>query len=307
MRPSTRARALVLAAVATASLAPSAQAANPSKAECLAASEAWIKAHKANHLRDARAQLLVCAAPSCPADVREECARHVPDVARQIPSVVFAAKDGAGADLGAVTVTMDGQPFAARLDGTAIELDPGEHTFHFVAPGLPPLDRTLVILQGEPGRREALVLGAPPAPPIAATAQTAVVPQGPVDTPSATSGGGGLGGGRIAALALAGVGVAGIVVGGVFAASASSKWSQAKADCGAGCGPDAPAQGEKTDAQNAATLSTVAFVAGGAMLAAGAVLWFVFPGSGASSGTGLVRVAPQIGAGTGGAVLTGSF
>ena len=43
-----------------------------------------------------------------PADVRDECAEHVPQLNAAIPSVVFVAQDAAGNDISAVKVTMDG-------------------------------------------------------------------------------------------------------------------------------------------------------------------------------------------------------
>ena len=102
-----------------------------------------------------------------------------------------------------------------------------------------------------------------------------------------------------------GVGVAGLVVGSLFGAVASSKWSAAKSDCGAGCGPTAPAQGEKSTASSDATISTVAFVVGGVLAAGGVVLYLTAP-SRTASGTGL-RIAPALGSNETGVVLAGGF
>ncbi len=52
-------------------------------------------------------------------------------------AIVFEAKDGAGNDLVAVTVTMDGQRVTDKLDGLPLQLDPGEHRFTFESEGLP--------------------------------------------------------------------------------------------------------------------------------------------------------------------------
>jgi hypothetical protein len=99
-------------------------AADPTMADCLTASETSIKLRGGHHLRDARQQLLVCAALTCPAEVRSECERRVVAVNAAIPTLVFEAKDAAGNDLSAVTVTMDAKPLVDRLEGTAISLDP---------------------------------------------------------------------------------------------------------------------------------------------------------------------------------------
>jgi hypothetical protein len=59
------------------------------------------------------------------------------------------------------------------------------------------------------------------------------------------------------------------------------------------------------DAKSAATISTIAFAAGGAALAAGVVLWLTAPSGGASR-TG-VRLAPAVGSGYGGVALGGAW
>jgi hypothetical protein len=75
------------------------------------------------------------------------------------------------------------------------------------------------------------------------------------------------------------VGVAGIAVGSVFGLLASSSASSSK---NAGCPNCTPAQftqatSDYNSASDDATISTVAFVAGGAALAAGAILFFTAP------------------------------
>ncbi|HXY44665.1 MAG TPA: hypothetical protein VEH29_10795 [Acidimicrobiales bacterium] len=117
--------------------------------------------------------MLVCAAASCPADIQKECLRRVDEVNAQIPTVTFEAKDTAGRDLSAVKVAMDGQPLAERLEGMALSVDPGEHTFAFETPGQPLVTRRFIIQQGQKDRHETIVFGAP-------TAETPPVPQGVV-------------------------------------------------------------------------------------------------------------------------------
>ena len=54
---------------------------------------------------------------------------------------------------------MDGEPLADRLEGTAVSVDPGEHTFTFEAPGYAVATKRLMILEGQKDRREAVTLG----------------------------------------------------------------------------------------------------------------------------------------------------
>jgi hypothetical protein len=299
----SRAPRLVALWVGLAIAAPSAtsRAAEPTKAECLDASEAWLAQRKAGKLREARGKLLVCAAESCPKDVREECAQHVAEISAAIPTVVFEVKDASGQDVSAVKVTIDGAPLVDRLDGTAIPLDPGDHRFTFVAEGLPPAEKTLAVHEGEKGRLERIdltaraeALGHPAAPPAVPPATTA-------DEPSGTPGGAQ----RAIGLVVGGAGVAGIAVGAIFGAVAQSKWSQAKTNCGTGCGPDAPAQQEKNEAQSAASTATVAFIAGGVAMGIGAVVWLT--ARRAAGPVTELTLVPAFGAGLEGLTLRGAF
>ncbi len=62
---------------------------------------------------------------------------------------MFDVKDASGNSQTSVVVTMDGQPFADRLDGTAVALDPGDHLFSFTAPGQAKVERHVVIYEGD--------------------------------------------------------------------------------------------------------------------------------------------------------------
>ncbi len=259
-------------------VAPPARAADPTVQECLSANVTSITLRNQHKLGEARAELLVCAAPSCPEDIRLECVRRVRLVNAAIPMIVFQVKDPSGNDLAAVTVTMDGKPLVDRLDGTALSLDPGEHRFSFTAAGRPTVERTFILHEGEQDRRERIVLAnAPEAPALAPAPAPAGPPPVVVDRrPS------GMGTARIAGATVAGIGLAGVVVGAVFGLSAKSRYDESNKDCGKQ--PGDPNGCESTagvtlrdEARTAGTISTVAFIVGGVGLAAGAVLWFTAP------------------------------
>src|SRR5580700_4041082 len=82
-----------------------AQAADPTTADCLAASDASLKFGNDHKLRAERSQLLVCASSTCPTDIKKECLTRVDEVNVQIPTIVFSVNDAKGADLSAVKVT----------------------------------------------------------------------------------------------------------------------------------------------------------------------------------------------------------
>jgi hypothetical protein len=78
-----------------------AEAADPTTADCLSASESSLSLRNQHKLREARAALLICSAASCPGDVRAECTRRVSEVNAAIPTIVFEAKDSSGGTISA--------------------------------------------------------------------------------------------------------------------------------------------------------------------------------------------------------------
>jgi hypothetical protein len=271
-------------AVACAVIAPrgSASAADPTMEECVAANEKAGPLQHSGKLREARASLLRCSAASCPSVVRDDCIKGATQIDAALPTIVFEAQDAAGNDMSAVRVTMDGEEIANKLTGGALEIDPGEHAFVFEGGGQT-VEKRLIIHQGEKNRRERIVLAAAsPASPAGSSAQNE-------GTPEATASG--LGSQKTLAIVAGGAGVAGIAVGSVLGLLASSKWNQAKTDCGAGCAPGTPAQDEASNAHSMATLANVSFAVGGVALAAGAVLWVLAPRAKPASA---LRVGPFV-------------
>ncbi len=151
----TRTALLAAAAVAVARSAVATEPA-PTKAECIAASESGQDLRHAGKLNDARTQFAVCVAASCPGPIRDDCAQRLNEIGKATPSVVFEVKDATGNDVPGVAITMDGQSVAGV--GTAIELDPGEHTFSFEVAGLPKIEKRLVIAEGVKQRREVVIM-----------------------------------------------------------------------------------------------------------------------------------------------------
>jgi hypothetical protein len=298
--------ALVAAAVLTAP-AP-AHAADPTTADCLGASESSISLRNEHKLRAARAQLLVCAAPNCPADIRTECTRRVAEVNAAIPTIVFEVKDTSANDVSAVKVSMDGQLLAERLEGTSLSIDPGVHVFTFESAGQAKVEKQLVIRQGEKDRRERITVGgaASTTPPAAAAPQaaptTAETTAPPVTTtptePSSLQSGqpSRLGTQKIAAIVAAGVGVVGVGIGAVFGLQSMSKHNDASNACPDKC-TDQSGVDLWNSARSAGNVSTAAFIVGGVGLTAGAALWF----------TAKPSASTQVGIGPGSIELKGSW
>ncbi len=303
--------------------APGARAADPTTADCLSASEASLKLRSAHKLREARAQLLVCAAQTCPTDVRNECASRVSELNAAIPTVVFEAKDSAGNDLTDVKVAMDAQPLVDRLDGASISLDPGPHTFTFTASAQRPVEKMFVIQEGEKDRHVRVVIGAAEqaavsSPPAATPSSASPGAPPPVSAPPALVsspaaapdvGGSSWSTQKTIGLVVGGVGVVGAVVGTVFGLVASHDWSQAQSECASptSCPNHAASVSDHDATVTAGTVSTVAFIAGGAAIAAGAVLFFTAPHDAEQRPAVSVHIAPAWSPGHGGVLMEGAF
>jgi hypothetical protein len=117
-------------------------------------SQAYEKSQEdraAGRLNAAIAQLKVCIDASCPAFIREDCSRWMNETEVALPSVVFAVRRD-GQDQMEAEVRCDGAVLVQDLDGKAIPVDPGPHTFTFSIPGLAPIERQLLVREGERNR-----------------------------------------------------------------------------------------------------------------------------------------------------------
>jgi hypothetical protein len=285
-----------------------ARAADPTTSDCLAAAEASLKSGNEHHLRTEREQLLVCAASSCPPDIVKECIRRVEEVNVAIPTIIFEAKDAAGNDLSAVKVTLDGEVLAEKLDGTALSIDPGEHTFLFETAGQPPITKHYVIHEAQKDRHEAIAFGTPPVPaivtpPPAVTAPTsstaAPAPALAAVAPSPVESNRALGTQKIVAIVAGSVGVVGVIGGTIFGLVAMSRKNDAQKVCSGQC-PTQAGVNDWNDAKDAGNASTAFYIIGGLGLAGGAALWFTAPSSNHGPG-------PQVGVGPGGIQLKGTW
>jgi hypothetical protein len=263
------------------------------KAACLDA------ASKAQNLRDnhklveAREQLRRCAAATCPAVVQGDCANWLTEVEKALPTVVVTAKSPTGADLVAVTVSVDGQALVSKLDGQAVPLNAGLHTFHFEGSAGASIDQQVLVKEGEKNQPIAVVLGAPAAPAVPTT------PAAPA--PSPVDSGGGSSPWRTVGWVAGGLGAAGLAMGGVFGLLAINAKSNAHCDANNVCDANT-ASGVKS----AALLSDVGWMAGGVLLAGGAALVLLAPRTGHEQAAS-AQVAPVVMANGAGAAVAGRW
>ena len=123
---------LALAFVVSGVLATSAaRAAKPDTKACIAAFDQGQRSRSDNELRRAQTELLSCTQESCPAVLRADCAGVLRAVQADLPTIVLAAVDGEGHDISDVAVRAGAETIAQKIDGRAIELDPGTYDFRF--------------------------------------------------------------------------------------------------------------------------------------------------------------------------------
>jgi hypothetical protein len=149
-------------------------------------------------------------------------------------------------------VKLDGVPVEAKVLGTAISVDPGEHSATASAPGREPWAAKLQIKEKE---SQTLTV-----PSLVSTAPTALPPP-PPSTPWK----------RPVGIAAAGAGAVLLAVGAGFGSRAISLGSHAASECpGLMCSPAGIS--DVSDGRSAANVANGTLAAGGALLAAGAVL-----------------------------------
>jgi hypothetical protein len=235
---------------------------------CINAAEQSLALRQKEQLHDALRTLAICADPSCPAEVRSECTQRIEAIGVAMPTMIFEAKDGAGNDLSQVTVTMDGAPVLTLLDGRPMSVDPGEHDFRFETAGQPPVEKKVVVREGEKNRHESVVLG-PAAPPVS-------------PTPAATSTTSTWNSRKTLAVTSGAVGLVGVGLGIAWGAYALAAQKDEKNACGAGtCAHFAQGTADYDAAKKDATASTVGISVGGALVVTAGVLWLTAPPSAA--------------------------
>jgi hypothetical protein len=273
-------------------LVASRAAADSTRACVLEHSEAQIAQH-AGKLLVAREHLRACAQPACPGLIVTDCAEWLDEVQKSLPSIVLLATDEAGTNLADVKVSADGTLLEAKLDGRAIDVDPGTHTFRFEAPDGRHVEQEVLVGVGEKNKR--IVVQITDATRALATSMP-VAAVSPPATPRGTPL-------RTAGLVTAAVGLVGLGVGAGFGVDAIVEQHDARCpdnQCRPGSNP-----GALGDAQTAGTLSTVFFVAGGVLAAGGLLTWWLAPRSAAAMAG--VRPVPLTLARGGGVGLVGEW
>jgi hypothetical protein len=138
---------------------------------CIDAVESGQSLRDKVKLTRAKAAFLVCASSACPEIIQRDCAQWLSELETRIPTVIVTAGDASGHDVVYVRVLVDGEPFADRLDGIAVPIDPGIHRFRLEPKNGLAVEETVVIREAEKYQKQHFILpAAPPAasmPPVA--------------------------------------------------------------------------------------------------------------------------------------------
>jgi serine/threonine-protein kinase len=206
------------------------------------------------------------------------------------------------ADVPGLVVKRDGEAVGRAVWGTPIPVDPGAHSVEASAPGRRPWQSQAVV-EGPAAKASIEV---PPlvedvAPPVPPPPSPGSPPPAPPPAPPPPSSPGSTQ--RVLGVVTGVVGLGGIAVGSVFGLVAKSHQSDAGPHC-SGTECDATGISALSDARSAATVSTIGFIAGGAVLAGGVVLYLVAPRGPSTTG---LSVSPGSAGSTAGLSLRGGW
>jgi hypothetical protein len=229
---------------------------------------------------------------------RDKAAALEPKVPR---ITIEVAPDNRVTDL---EITRDGAPVQEGQWNRPILVDPGEYTIEATAPGRKPFS-SRVSVRGE-GTRVTVPIALAPVEDFSKRHEIPKPPPKP-----------GFGGMRIAGITVGVLGLGGVAAGSVFGFNAKSIYDKAIGDKSlcptkTTCYPDGKRQVDQ--AQMDATISTIAFAAGGALVVGGLVLIIAGkpsapapPASGQAGASASAAVVPVLGRGFGGLTVVGEF
>jgi hypothetical protein len=296
---SSRLEHLGLAAIAAAlGLVTVPAAADVTKSQCVAANVTGQYLRRAGKLAEAREQFKLCRDPSCPRVVREDCTARLDEAETAQPTIIFDVHDASGHDLTSVLVELDGHPWADKIAGRALQLDPGVHRFELIAPGRRPVAEEMVVKEGEKERHAHILFG-----PTQAAQHEEELEAEPAESA------GGLGPQKVVGVLTMGAGGLAIAVGSVYAVLTLSAIAQQRAECPTSqvCPDRSQAAVEHSTWTSDSTVATASFVAAGALLAGGAFVFLTAPAAHRPRTRSGLSWTPSVGPRGGEILLRGDF
>jgi hypothetical protein len=284
-----RAFSIAMLTIATSLFASEAPAQNVSSSTkaCSQAARHGQLLRDEGKLVEARAAFVECAQPSCPKVVMKDCSQWQGEIDQRTPTIVVAARDSTGQRLVDVNVRVDGKPFATKLDGRSLPINPGKRNIAFEADGYTSVEQEIVVLEGVRARvvEVTMVSTNPPPPPPEGDAKT-------VKAPDETE----RRGTNIAPWVLAGIGVVGIGTFTALALGINGDYAELEKSCKPNCTDD-----QVSPLRSRATISYVALGIGAAAAVTSVILFTT------SSRSGSVSLRARPGLSYAGLELSGSM
>jgi hypothetical protein len=254
--------------------------AEPEKRSCSATHEQAQRARLEGKFLETLELAQLCTQPHCSSVLIGDCVRIYEDAKRDVPTFVFAVRDPDGAELLDVSVFVDGQLIAERIDGSAYPLDPGLHRFSFRKSGIAPVEVAHTARVGEKNRLVEVTLGTPrpkPAPPAAGDQVVLDSERAGSKSPP------------LSAWVLAGVSAAALGGFTYFRLSADADYRRLKDDCSPGCRP-----GAVDDVRTSYTYSHLSLGLSAAALTGAGVIYYFTRARGRSDGArGALTLVPD--------------
>jgi hypothetical protein len=128
---------------------------------CLTAYDKAQDLRAEGKLRAAKEQAIACSRGECPEALLKDCRDWLDQITQSIPSVVFDVRDDQGEFVANAKIYVDDELIAEKLEGRAIEVDPGAHRIRAQAEGYKSNELKVVIQEGQRARSIAIVLARP--------------------------------------------------------------------------------------------------------------------------------------------------
>jgi hypothetical protein len=221
---------------------------------CLASYERAQVLRRDHRLGRARAELKSCSRVVCPSLARNDCINWLDQVQAAFPSLTIRAVKN-GVDLANVRIVEDNEVVATRLDGTSLEVEPGEHAFRFETDDAPAVTMTIVVREREKDRIVPVAFASP---------HSAGSPREEVGTLARPM--------PVGAWVLGGVGLAGIASFAVLGSLAKNDQSALQGSCSPNC-----TQGSIDKVKNEYIAADVGLGVGAASLVAAGVWYLLRP------------------------------
>jgi hypothetical protein len=193
------------------------------QALCIEAYEGVQEARARGDLMSSRDEAFGCASSACPAFMQTDCAAWLEEIESEVPTISFEVRSE-GKALTSVRVVEGERVIVDRVDGAAVELDPGVHWLRFEANGFAPLTKPVVVARGEKNQRFSVEL--PPPKPRRRLQPTAATPVTSSSSASSSSS---------ATWIAGGIGLAGLAAFGILSGAGLSQEASLERSCAPRC------------------------------------------------------------------------